>query len=68
MQREAKGEVRVERDDRLLDFGKVRAHNAHLQDGLGYSERCEMCQKGLEGAMAAVTEVEPDVEGDEVVS
>lgn len=40
---------------RLLDFGPIRAHNRHVQNGRSSSSRCQICSEGLAG-LATKTE------------
>ncbi len=61
--------IQAQSDDRVLDFGAVRFHNAHLQAGQRKKIGCRICGEGLESAMAVIEKaaVDPQVavaEGD----
>ncbi len=55
--------IRSEGGDRVLSFGPVRVHYAHLQSGLAATRGCRLCTEGLASflASAPVVQKEPEV-------
>ncbi len=51
--RQAKGAIHHEDRGRSLSLKAVLLHDAHLQKGVGHSEKCPICRQGLEGALEA---------------
>ncbi len=49
--------------DRVLSFGPMRIHNAHVQIGQPKASGCGVCSQGLESIMAAapVVQEKPEV-------
>ncbi len=64
---QADGPVHNESRGRRLSLRAVLFHDNHLQAGHRSAEKCGICSKGLEGALAPSEESRPPRGGDEVV-
>ncbi len=66
MSRQNESIVSREGVDWRLSFRAVRVHNSHLSGGKEIQNGCDICDKGLGGAMARVAPVEKPAAKDEV--
>lgn len=47
------GKVQEHSEDRVLQYGALNVHYAHLQRGFKKARGCGVCSKGLEGLLAS---------------
>lgn len=54
-------DVPVQNEDqvRMLNFGTVRSHYLHLQNGFKSAKGCRFCEKGLAGALETMVQKRP---------